>query len=88
MRHNLLERPGSPLSFHAPTTAADKLRHCLDDGHELTPYSAWSPCGDCPICGAHWHRDPRRGEWLAVYFPDDCPSHKPEEQWGQHQRVA
>ena len=84
---NSPERPAMHPSFHASAATADTLRQCLDDGHELTPYNAWSPCGDCPICGAHWHRGPQRGEWLAVYFPDDYPSHRPEEQSGQQHMV-
>ena len=74
-----IQQVGEPLSFHVPANADDPLRHCLEDGHELTPYESPGGCGDCPVCGGHWYRRRRRGDWLVTSMPEGCPAHTPKE---------
>ena len=81
-----MEQANEPLTFH--TFAADGLRHCLNDGHELTPYGSSHSCGDCPICGAHWYYDPGEGAWLSVGIPEDCRAHSPAALSSQPHLVA
>ena len=81
-----MEQANELLTFHA--AASGGLRHCLHDGHELTPYGTSRLCGDCPVCGAHWYRDPHDGTWLSVGAPGDCLAHRPGEPPYQRHLVA